>query len=116
MGMTKDNVILTRTELNLPTNAPSPDGPRNLAAAFSDNTPLWYYALKEAEVRCNGKKLGPIGGRIVAEVLIGLLDGDPSSYLSAEPTWQPKQGQFGAPQDGKFLIADLLRFAGVKIS
>jgi hypothetical protein len=116
MGMTKDNIILRPPELNLPTNAPSPEGPRNLATALGDNTPLWYYVLKEAEVRCNGKKLGPVGGRIVAEVLIGLLDGDPSSYLRAEPTWQPKQGQFGAPQDGKFLMADLLRFAGVKIS
>lgn len=116
MGMTKDDVILTPAELNLPTNAPSPEGPRNLATVFAENTPLWYYVLKEAEVRCNGKKLGPLGGRIVAEVLIGLLDGDPSSYLSAEPTWQPKQGQFGAPQDGKFFMADLLRFAGVKIS
>jgi Animal haem peroxidase len=103
----KDNVILTPPELNLPTN---------LATAFSENTPLWFYILKEAEVRCNGKKLGPIGGRIVAEVLIGLLDGDPASYLSAEPTWQPKQGRFGAPQDGKFFMADLLRFAGAKIS
>jgi hypothetical protein len=77
---------------------------------------IWYYILKEAEVRCGGKKLGPIGGRIVAEVLIGLLDGDPSSFLSAEPTWQPKKNQFGAPDDGKFFMADLLRFAGVKIT
>lgn len=119
MGMARDNVILTPADLNLPTNAPPPtpgDPPRNLAAAFNDNTPLWFYILKEAEVRCNGKKLGPVGGRIVAEVLIGLLDGDPSSYLSAEPTWQPKKDQFGAPQNGKFFMADLLRFAAVKIS
>jgi len=118
MGMTKDNIILTPAELNLPTSVVVKPGdpPRNLAAAFNKDTPLWFYILKEAEVRCNGKRLGPVGGRIVAEVLIGLLDGDPSSYLSTEPTWQPRQGQFGAPQDGKFFIADLLRFAGVKIS
>jgi hypothetical protein len=119
MGATKDNIILTPAELGLPANAPggSPGAPsRNLATAFNDNTPLWYYILKEAEVRCGGKKLGPIGGRIVAEVLIGLLDGDPSSFLSAEPTWQPKKNQFGAPDDGKFFMADLLRFAGVKIT
>ncbi len=119
MGMTQGNIILTPAELALPTNAPGGkpgDPPRNLAAAFNDNTPLWFYVLKEAEVRCSGKKLGPIGGRIVAEVLIGLLEGDPSSFLSAEPTWQPKQGEFGATQDGKFFMSDLLRFAGVKIS
>lgn len=119
MGMAQSSVILTPAELNLPTNAPgaNPGDPtRNLAAAFNDNTPLWFYILKEAEVRCNGKKLGPVGGRIVAEVLIGLLDGDPSSFLSAEPTWQPTQGQFGATQNGKFFMTDLLRFAQVKIT
>jgi len=116
MGMTKGNLILTAAELDLPTDAPSPQGPRDLAKAFDNDTPLWYYILKEAEVRCNSKKLGPVGARIVAEVLIGLLDGDPSSYLSAEPTWQPKKDEFGAQQDGKFFMSDLLRFAGVKIT
>jgi len=119
MGMTEGNIILTPAELALPTNAPGGkpgDPPRDLAAAFGDNTPLWFYILKEAEVRCSGKKLGPIGARIVAEVLIGLLDGDPASYLSAEPTWRPKKNQFGAPDDGKFFMVDLLRFAGVTIS
>ena len=53
------------------------------------STPLWYYALKEAEVMAAGLHLGPVAGRIVAEVLIGLLQSDPSSYLTAEPTWTP---------------------------
>ena len=38
------------------------------------STPLWYYVLCEAEQRERGKHLGPVGGRIVAEVLSGLLD------------------------------------------
>ena len=58
-----------------------------------------------------GKKLGPVGGRIVAEVFIGLLHGDPLSYLSIEPTWRPTPGRFGASEDGEFTMADLLRFA-----
>ena len=41
-------------------------------------TPLWFYILKEAEHR-GGDRLGPVGGRIVTEVLIGLLRADPSS-------------------------------------
>ncbi|MGW3413117.1 hypothetical protein [Streptomyces sp. NPDC000888] len=49
---------------------------------------LWYYILKEAEVR----SLGPVGSRIVAEVLIGLLDADPSSYRSVFPRWRPTTG------------------------
>ncbi|TQS41900.1 peroxidase family protein [Cryptosporangium phraense] len=52
-------------------------------------TPLWYYVLKEAEYRAGGDRLGPVGGRIVAEVLIGLLRADRQSYLSADPEWTP---------------------------
>ncbi len=29
----------------------------------------------------NGEHLGPVGGRIVAETLLGLLRADPQSYL-----------------------------------
>lgn len=36
-----------------------------------------------------GLALGPVGGRIVAEVLIGLLRADPASYLALEPDWRP---------------------------
>ena len=84
-----------------------------LAPKFGENTPLWFYILKEAEVQCQGKKLGPVGGRIVAEVLIGLLYGDPMSYLRVEPTWHPEPNQFGAGPDGQFRMADFLRFATV---
>ena len=53
------------------------------------STPLWYYVLKEAELLEDGLHLGPVGGRIVAEVLIGLLQTDPSSYLRCSPRWTP---------------------------
>jgi hypothetical protein len=69
---------------------------------------LFYYLLKEAQILGQGKHLGPVGTRIVAETLIGLLDADPNSYRSAYPKWQPTlrnaQGVFG--------IVDLLRVAG----
>jgi LCP family protein required for cell wall assembly len=53
--------------------------------ALVADTPLWYHVLREAEVRHNGERLGELGGRIVAEVLLGLLPGDPSSYLRMQP-------------------------------
>src|SRR5271170_3366003 len=34
-------------------------------------TPLWYYILKEAELLENGERLGPLGSRLVAEVIVG---------------------------------------------
>jgi len=47
------------------------------------HTPLWYYILREADVRSGGSRLGPVGARIVGEVLIGLLDLDPTSVRHA---------------------------------
>src|SRR3546814_20498472 len=53
-------------------------------------TPLWYYILKEAQVREDGKRLGPVGATIVAEVLVGLVHGDHESYLWQKGTdWTP---------------------------
>jgi hypothetical protein len=72
-------------------------------------TPLWFYILREADVLGDdGKRLGPVGGRIVAEVFIGLLEGDRQSYLRQDPEWQPTLGN-----NGKFTMVDLLKFAGV---
>ncbi len=72
-------------------------------------TPLWYYILREAEVRQGGERLGEVGGRIVAEVLIGLVNGDASSYRNAKDEWKPF---LPAKQEGHFTLVDLLRFAG----
>ena len=59
------------------------------AAGWPGETPLWYYILREADVRCDGNRLGPVGGRIVGEVLVGLLDLDRSSVLHAPDDWTP---------------------------
>jgi hypothetical protein len=71
-------------------------------------TPLWLYVLKEAEVMRGGKRLGPVGARIVAEVMIGLIEGDPTSYLVQDPEWRPEYGT-----DDSFNTTDLLTKAGV---
>jgi hypothetical protein len=75
---------------------------------FDGATPLWFYILKESELKAEGKALGPVGARIVAEVFIGLLQGDPTSYLRQNPNWKPTLGQ-----GRDFKMADLLRFSGV---
>jgi hypothetical protein len=54
--------------------------------------------------------LGQVGGYIVAEVMIGLLEGDPSSYLRQNPEWKPS---LPAATQGDFRMTDLLNFANV---
>ncbi len=61
-------------------------------APFATSTPLWYYILAEAKLAAGGLNLGPIGGRIVTETLIGLLRADPTSYLSVYPKFAPFLG------------------------
>ncbi|MCM3900177.1 MAG: heme peroxidase family protein [Pyrinomonadaceae bacterium] len=73
-------------------------------------TPLWFYILKEAELMEDGLKLGPVGGRIVGEVFIGLLKADESSYLAARPNWKP---ELPSAKTGEFFMTDLLNFAKV---
>jgi hypothetical protein len=73
------------------------------------STPLWLYVLREAKLVNGGQFLGPVGGRIVAEVLLGLMLADPTSYLREKPRWTPTLGGSG----GDYQIADFLRFAGV---
>ena len=63
-------------------------------------TPLWYYILKESEVRHNGNRLGPVGSHIVAETIYAALRSDPDSCLhqtdsdrsTAPPSWEFSDG------------------------
>ena len=73
------------------------------------STPLWYYVLKEAELLADGHHLGPVGGRITAQVLVGLLRSDPASFLAVDPAWQPTLPYAGQ----SFAMTDFLTFAGV---
>lgn len=67
-------VPLSRSELNAGIAGCALDN-----ASMLDATPLWFYCLKEAELS-QGDTLGPLGSRIVAETLIGLIVADPLSY------------------------------------
>jgi hypothetical protein len=77
---------------------------------FVENCPLWTYILAETlestlkvktlegDKLIKTRKLGPVGGRLVAETFLGLLLGDSSSYLSLTPLWEPPlkvNGVFG---------------------
>ena len=74
-------------------------------AGWEQETPLWLYVLKEAEALEDGNRLGPVGGRIVGEVLVGIVDADPESFRSVDPSWRPSLPSHEA---GSFGITDLL--------
>ncbi|WNV88207.1 heme peroxidase family protein [Umezawaea sp. Da 62-37] len=67
-------------------------------------TPLWFYVLREAEL--NGGLLGPVGGRITAEVFHRAMEGSRTSIVRS-PAWRPSLG----PDSETFRMTDLLLFA-----
>lgn len=85
---------------------------------FAGNCPLWAYILAEARQfqipvtipaagapgPINTPQLGPVGGRIVAEVFLGMMFGDHSSVLSLDPQWTPVTGP-------GFALKDLVAYA-----
>jgi hypothetical protein len=78
---------------------------------WEGQAPLWFYILKKAELRHNGERLGAVGARIVAEVFLGLLKMDKSSYLNQHPAFRSELPV--ARESGVFEMADLLEVASV---
>jgi hypothetical protein len=76
--------------------------PSRLKAAFSKETPLWFYLLAEAEIEEQGCTLGEVGSRIMAEVFVELLKLSEYSILRDEflprHDWSDALGRFGMRQ------------------
>jgi hypothetical protein len=91
-----------------------------IAPSLADRAPLWAYILSEAQVTSRDRagygaspddipiKLGPVGGRIVADVFAALLRGDPTSYLKQDDQFTPIPG---FARNGKFGLAQLINAA-----
>ena len=75
------------------------------AHGWIGETPLWFYILREADALHQGDRLGPVGGRIVGEVLVGIIDADPESFRSVDPDWTPT---LPSRRAGVFGLADIL--------
>jgi hypothetical protein len=93
------------------TAADAAENPRlvDVSRRFADNAPLWYYVLAEAQDAFRDDKtplrLGPVGGRIVAEVFAGLLLLDRFSFLNQNPFWRPRAA---FQREGRFGMAELV--------
>ena len=75
---------------------------------FHEQTPLWYYLLKEAEVLGGGARLGPAGSRIVARVFMECLLADSYTYPSVCPNWKPTL----PGENETFTLPDVVRCVG----
>lgn len=94
----------------------------DISANFAGNAPLWFYILAEAQQYAfdTAKKftndtpitLGPVGGRIVGEVFVGLLYGDNTSLLN-HPTWKPYEEFLN--KNLEFGIVELIKQAQLSI-
>jgi hypothetical protein len=103
----KDDEITLGKFVDAPQGGDDPDIRGTIAslgqlAAFKGKCPLWTYILAEAlkhqtkvtipvseNLQITTPQLGPVGGRIVAEVFLGLMFGDNDSMLQLDPNWTP---------------------------
>ena len=95
--------------------ADTPSNPllTSISDVFKDNAPLWYYILAEAQQEFQNNNtpihLGPVGGRIVGEVFVGLMMADSHSFLRQNPSFKPRPDFQSA--GGTFGMAELLKQA-----
>jgi Animal haem peroxidase len=75
------------------------------------DTPLWYYVLQEAAAKGNRQRLGPVGSRIVAETIVGMLACDPNSILNRGAGWSPPRWGAATPNGPITDLNSLVSFA-----
>jgi hypothetical protein len=94
--------------------------------SFTRNCPLWTYVLaetvestvtvktKDGDKPIKTRKLGPVGGTIVAETFVGLLLADSSSYVNLDPNWEPPKAKDNGGvgmENGVFGLRELIKQA-----
>jgi hypothetical protein len=88
-------------------HVPELAAPPELSDHGVTKTPLWYYCLQEAEGHSG--RLGPVGGTIVATVLLRLLYLDPESLVCSTHDFKPWK-ELGADDDGTYSMGHMLKF------
>lgn len=111
----KDDEILLGKAVDTPDKPLPPIG--SVSPVFKNNCPLWTYVLAEAmhhkqatkipvqeDITVTTNRLGPVGGRIVAEVFLGLMFNDKHSMLTLSPNWYPPAGV-------QYTLKDFVKYA-----
>jgi hypothetical protein len=96
------------TEADAPNNPRLVGVSRTFSRTFKNKAPLWFYVLAEAQGQFENNqtplRLGPVGGRIVAEVIVGLMVADKYSFLH-QKNFRPQ-----LQVNREFRMWDLLEF------
>ena len=104
--------VLSEAELTRPCGERDTQQARILReAGLIRRTPLWYYVLKESEVRHNGNRVGRIGSRIIAETISAALKSDPGSFVNAAAGKSPPMWRFSHGPTQLFGLSELFRVA-----
>lgn len=91
------NPLVTATEIN------------HLTAVFGEQTPLFYYILKDNHVNGNGQHLGSLASKLIGDTFMCLLSRDSNSFLNNGFT--PSVGNFGCIINGVYRFAEFFTFA-----
>jgi hypothetical protein len=131
MSLPSGQAVAERMARRDPRCKPIPDeelkiGPATEAAAdknrslvkvsrvFKNKAPLWFYVLAEAQQQFRNNqtpiRLGPVGGRIVAEVIVGLMLADSGSSDNSGSILHNKRFRPQISVNGRFTMWDLLEF------
>ena len=112
-----DEILLGKFVEHIPVGEEPIPIVRAAGKVFAHNCPLWTYILAETRqytedvkipvtegLTIKTPRLGPVGGRIVAEVFLGLMFGDKHSLLNQDPLWTPALG-------AKYTLKDFVAYA-----
>lgn len=80
----------------------------HLTTVFGEQTPLFYYVLKDNHVNGNGVHLGALPSKLIGETFLNLLVSSPTSYLSTG--WTPTVGQFGCVIPNTYTMTELISY------
>jgi len=91
------NPLVTATDIN------------HLTTIFGEQTPLFYYILKDNHVNGNGQHLGSLASKIIGDTFMNLLSKDPNSFLNNGFT--PTLGNFGCIINGIYRFAEFFTYS-----
>ncbi len=78
----------------------------HLTQVFGEQTPLFYYTLKDNHVNGDGIHLGSLPSKLIGETFLNLLKTNPDSYISNN--FKPIVGQYGCIIPDKYTMTELI--------